>query len=439
MRARLFAKTGEYAGKTFELAAEATIGRAPSNSIVLADPLISSRHSRIFFDEAARCYRLEDLQSRNHTFLAGVRVRGPERLDRLDVITFGGAFDFIFQVLDGEAAAGGRRQEDAAAGTRIDLEGAAALPPGLGGEGRPPTLLDLEGAAAPAGLGGGVPAGTLYDVEGVVAPPGLGEGLPGGTLYDVEGVGLPPGLGAGLPAGTLYDVEGIGLPPGLGAEAPAGTRRDPAGAQWDPAGVSETPSLGAAAVSPGTSFDLGAVPLLPPGLGEPPPPPAAIAPAPPPAAAAPAPPPAAPAPPPAVAATQAPSVVAAPEPPTAARSLGPERRPRQRFELRVERQDGSVELVELAPGDNWVGRAPTCTVSIDDPTLSRRHARLVVGDDGVRVVDPGSTNHTYVGDAEVPAGVEVEVALGAPLLFGSVKAVLALAEPRPGQAPERTR
>ena len=305
MRARLFAKTGQYAGKSFELGAEATIGRAASNSIVLADPLISSRHCRIFFDEAAGCYRLEDLQSRNHTFLAGVRVRGPERLDRLEVITFGGAFDFIFQVLDGEAAAGTR----------------------------PPTLLDLDAVAQlPVGLGSGaLPAGTLYDVEGVGAPPGLGEAAvaSGGTLYDVEGVGMPPGLGAAAPAGTLYEVEGIGLPPGLG------------------------------------------------------------------------------------------------EPP--------------RFRLRVERQDGSVELVELETGDNWVGRAPTCTVSIDDPTLSRRHARLVVGDGGVRVIDPGSTNHTYVGDAEVPANVEVEVALGVPLLFGSVKAVLALAEPEPGQPPERSR
>ena len=341
MRARLFAKTGEYAGKSFELAGEATIGRAASNSIVLADPLISSRHSRIFFDEAAGCYRLEDLQSRNHTFLAGVRVRGPERLDRLDVITFGGAFDFIFQVLDGEAAAAGR----------------------------PPTLLDLEGAAA---------------------PPGLGTAAPAGTMYEVEGVGLPPGLGAEAPAGTLYDVEGVGAPPGLGAAAPAGT-------MMDLEGVSAPPDLGAAAVSPGTSFDLGAVPLLPPGLGESPPSPAP------------------PEPPP----------VTAPKPSPAV------------FTLRVERQDGSVEVVELAPGDNWVGRAPTCAVSIDDPTLSRRHARLVVGDDGVRVVDPGSTNHTYVGEAEVPAGAEVAVALGVPLLFGSVKAVLALAEPLPGEAPER--
>lgn len=349
MRARLFAKTGQYAGTSFELGAEATIGRAASNSIVLADPLISSRHSRIFFDEAAGCYRLEDLQSRNHTFLAGVRVRGPERLDRLEVITFGGAFDFIFQVLDGEAAAGARPREDAAA--RQGQLGREALPSG--------TLYDAEGVGLPPGLGTAAPA--RQDLLGR-------EALPSSTLYDVEGVGLPPGLGEApvVPGGTLYDVEGIGLPPGLGEPPP--------------------PAVAA--------------------------PPLAVA-APSPAAAATAPPPAAP---------------------------GTERSPRPpRFRLRVELQDGSIELVELETGDNWVGRAPTCTVSIDDPTLSRRHARLVVGDDGVRVIDSGSTNHTYVGDAEVPANVEVEVALGMPLLFGSVKAVLALAEPEPGQPPERSR
>ena len=184
------------------------------------------------------------------------------------------------------------------------------------------------------------------------------------------------------------------------------------------------------------------MPLLPPGLSESPPSPAPPEPPPVTAPKSVAPRPAAVAPEslPAAATVEPPAAVTPPGPPLAVAVpplavTAPQASPPV-FTLRVERQDGSVEVVELAPGDNWVGRAPACAVSIDDPTLSRRHARLVVGDDGVRVVDPGSTNHTYVGEAEVPAGAEVAVALGVPLLFGSVKAVLALAEPRPAKAPE---
>jgi len=100
MTARLFCKTGQLAGASFEIKNEATIGKNPDNTIQLYPQLISGKHARIFFDQKANAYFLEDLNSRNGTWLDGMRVRGKERLDKLHVITFARTFNFFFQVLD---------------------------------------------------------------------------------------------------------------------------------------------------------------------------------------------------------------------------------------------------------------------------------------------------------------------------------------------------
>lgn len=48
-----------------------------------------------------------------------------------------------------------------------------------------------------------------------------------------------------------------------------------------------------------------------------------------------------------------------------------------------------------------IGRSPECDVQINDPGLSRVHARLVPEEDGVRVEDLGSTNGTFLNDRRV--------------------------------------
>jgi adenylate cyclase len=50
-----------------------------------------------------------------------------------------------------------------------------------------------------------------------------------------------------------------------------------------------------------------------------------------------------------------------------------------------------------------VGRAPTCDLSVSDPTISRRHAELVVDDDSVTLRDLGSSNGTFVNGRKVAA------------------------------------
>jgi pSer/pThr/pTyr-binding forkhead associated (FHA) protein len=52
-------------------------------------------------------------------------------------------------------------------------------------------------------------------------------------------------------------------------------------------------------------------------------------------------------------------------------------------------------------GPVTIGRSPECDIHINDLGLSRVHARLVPGEDGVQVEDLGSANGTFVNDRRV--------------------------------------
>jgi DNA-binding winged helix-turn-helix (wHTH) protein len=75
---------------------------------------------------------------------------------------------------------------------------------------------------------------------------------------------------------------------------------------------------------------------------------------------------------------------------------------------------------DLAEGDNIIGRDPDCNVWVNSPSVSRRHARIIV-DGGTRrltLEDLNSSNGTFVGGAPVEGRVELRD--GAALRFGSV-------------------
>jgi len=55
--------------------------------------------------------------------------------------------------------------------------------------------------------------------------------------------------------------------------------------------------------------------------------------------------------------------------------------------------------VVVGPEPCIVGRGRHCQVSLDDPRVSTSHCALVATDQGVRVMDLGSTNGTYVNQA----------------------------------------
>ena len=57
--------------------------------------------------------------------------------------------------------------------------------------------------------------------------------------------------------------------------------------------------------------------------------------------------------------------------------------------------------VALARGENILGRDPSAVVWIDLSSVSRRHARIVVGESEAVIEDLGSRNGTYVGGERI--------------------------------------
>jgi DNA-binding winged helix-turn-helix (wHTH) protein len=57
----------------------------------------------------------------------------------------------------------------------------------------------------------------------------------------------------------------------------------------------------------------------------------------------------------------------------------------------------------LDPGEHIVGRLAGADIHVDDESVSRRHARVVVTGEGATVEDLGSKNGTYVRSARITA------------------------------------
>ena len=77
---RLTVVEGPLKGSHMEVAAleELTIGRGPDNDFQLGDDFSSSRHARLF--RRGSEWFIEDLDSRNGTFVQGTRIDQPERV-----------------------------------------------------------------------------------------------------------------------------------------------------------------------------------------------------------------------------------------------------------------------------------------------------------------------------------------------------------------------
>ena len=57
---------------------------------------------------------------------------------------------------------------------------------------------------------------------------------------------------------------------------------------------------------------------------------------------------------------------------------------------------GPAARSRLEPGENLIGRDPEAVVWIDDESVSRRHARISIGEEGAAIEDLESKNGTYV-------------------------------------------
>ena len=64
--------------------------------------------------------------------------------------------------------------------------------------------------------------------------------------------------------------------------------------------------------------------------------------------------------------------------------------------------------IPLVPGEHIVGRDPEASIMLDAPSVSRRHARIVVSSDGATVEDLESKNGTFIGGNTVAAATPLQ-------------------------------
>jgi class 3 adenylate cyclase/pSer/pThr/pTyr-binding forkhead associated (FHA) protein len=88
----------------------------------------------------------------------------------------------------------------------------------------------------------------------------------------------------------------------------------------------------------------------------------------------------------------------------------------------------------LRDGTMTVGRASTCDIAVQHPSVSRMHARLTVGATGCRVSDLVSSNGTFVNGIRITGDADVRD--GDAIAFGEVNVkVTAPPPPKPAPAP----
>jgi DNA-binding winged helix-turn-helix (wHTH) protein len=75
--------------------------------------------------------------------------------------------------------------------------------------------------------------------------------------------------------------------------------------------------------------------------------------------------------------------------------------------------------LSLVTGENLIGRDDAATIRLDDPVVSRRHARILVSDAGAHIEDLGSKNGTFIGGRPV-LGSPAPLHDGIELAFGTV-------------------
>jgi DNA-binding winged helix-turn-helix (wHTH) protein len=76
----------------------------------------------------------------------------------------------------------------------------------------------------------------------------------------------------------------------------------------------------------------------------------------------------------------------------------------------------------LATGENIVGRDEAASVRLDDPVVSRRHARILVSSSGAHIEDLGSKNGTFIDGQPIAAG-PMPLRDGIQLAFGTVRVI----------------
>jgi len=102
---------------------------------------------------------------------------------------------------------------------------------------------------------------------------------------------------------------------------------------------------------------------------------------------------------------------------------GPRRQVRRRTLLIMHGDEIESRHLPLA-GTLTVGRGDTADIRVAEPSLSRTHLRLVLGEDSIAVVDLGSANGTTLRGARLPSHVAVEISANEQLGAGDLTLVI---------------
>src|ERR1700722_7292901 len=72
-----------------------------------------------------------------------------------------------------------------------------------------------------------------------------------------------------------------------------------------------------------------------------------------------------------------------------------------RFSVKGGRIEGEGQCVNIGVERQRIGRASQCALVLDDPTVSALHAEVQATPMGMRLLDLGSRNGTFVGEVRV--------------------------------------
>ena len=97
--------------------------------------------------------------------------------------------------------------------------------------------------------------------------------------------------------------------------------------------------------------------------------------------------------------------------------------------LEIKYPNGSTSVVELTKRQMVLGRASDADVPINDNQVSRRHALLLCSPEGVRLIDAGSANGTFLSGAKLPSQQPIPLPDGAQIRVGQTMIQFVAAKP----------
>jgi diguanylate cyclase (GGDEF)-like protein len=65
-------------------------------------------------------------------------------------------------------------------------------------------------------------------------------------------------------------------------------------------------------------------------------------------------------------------------------------------------------IFDLTDGDNTIGRSPDCEIPLDFQGISRKHFKINVNNDVIRLTDLGSSNGTFVNNDKITGDLELK-------------------------------